>query len=53
MDLWATGWWWVSLRWGTGGGLLWMRWWTFGFWLHEVSFSGWLILIRILYNTFF
>jgi hypothetical protein len=25
------------LRIGTGGGLLWTRWWTFGFWRHVVS----------------
>jgi hypothetical protein len=25
------------LRVGTVGGLLWMRWWTFGFWRHGVS----------------
>jgi hypothetical protein len=25
------------LRLGTVGGLLWMRWWTFGFWTHRVS----------------
>jgi hypothetical protein len=25
------------LRIGTGGGLLWVRWWTFGFWSHGVS----------------
>jgi hypothetical protein len=25
------------LRIGTGGGLLWIRWWTFGFWRHGVS----------------
>jgi hypothetical protein len=25
------------LRIGTVGGLLWMRWWTFGFWRHGVS----------------
>jgi hypothetical protein len=27
------------LRIGTGGGLLWIRRWTCGFWCHEVSFS--------------
>jgi hypothetical protein len=26
------------LRIGTSGGLLWIRWWTFGFWRHGVSF---------------
>jgi hypothetical protein len=26
------------LRIGTVGGLLWMRWWTFGFWRHGVSY---------------
>jgi hypothetical protein len=26
------------LRIGTGGGLLWMRWWTPGFWRHAVSY---------------
>jgi hypothetical protein len=26
------------LRIGTGGGLLWILWWTFGFWRHEVSY---------------
>jgi hypothetical protein len=25
------------LRIGTGGGLLWMRWWTLGFWCQGVS----------------
>jgi hypothetical protein len=25
------------LRIGTVGGLLWMRWWTFGFWRHGLS----------------
>jgi hypothetical protein len=28
------------LRIGTVGGLLWMRWWTFGFWRHGVSQSA-------------
>jgi hypothetical protein len=27
------------LRIGTSGGLLWMRWWTFGFWRRRVSHS--------------
>jgi hypothetical protein len=27
---------WLSI--GTGGALLWMRWWTFGFWHHAVSY---------------
>jgi hypothetical protein len=27
------------LRIGTVGGLFWIRWWTFGFWLHRVSQS--------------
>jgi hypothetical protein len=27
----------TCLRIGTVGGLLWMRWWTFGFWRHGVS----------------
>jgi hypothetical protein len=27
------------LRIGTGGGLLWVRWWTFGFLRHEVSYG--------------
>jgi hypothetical protein len=26
------------LRLGSVGGLLWLRWWTFGFWRHGVSF---------------
>jgi hypothetical protein len=26
------------LRIGTVGGLLWMRWWTLGFWRHGVSY---------------
>jgi hypothetical protein len=28
------------LRIGTVGGLLWMRWWTFGFWRHGVSYTN-------------
>jgi hypothetical protein len=28
------------LRIGTVGGLLWMRWWTFGFWRHGVSYHN-------------
>jgi hypothetical protein len=27
------------LRTGTGGGPLWIRWWTFGFWRHGVSYT--------------
>jgi hypothetical protein len=42
MDLKETGWGVCSgfswLRIGTVGGLLWMRWWTFGFGRHGVSF---------------
>jgi hypothetical protein len=33
---------WIGFEWfrtGTGGGLLWVRWWTFGFLRHGVSFS--------------
>jgi hypothetical protein len=42
MDLreigWGGGWSGFSwLRTGAGGGLLWVRWWTFGFWRHGVS----------------
>jgi hypothetical protein len=29
------------LRIGTVGELLWMRWWTFGFWGHGVSYIHW------------
>jgi hypothetical protein len=40
-DLWEIGWGvWSGFTWlrtGIVGGLLWMRWWTFGFWLHGVS----------------
>jgi hypothetical protein len=31
---------WIGFGWlmtGTGGGLLWVRWWTFGFLRHGVS----------------
>jgi hypothetical protein len=42
MDLTEIGWrLWSGFTWlriGTGGGLLWMRWWTFGFWRHGVSY---------------
>jgi hypothetical protein len=34
---------WIGFDWlrtGTGGGLLWVRWWTFGFLRHGVSFIG-------------
>jgi hypothetical protein len=34
------GWWWIGFDWlriATGGGLLWVRWWTFGFLRHGVS----------------
>jgi hypothetical protein len=27
----------ICLRIGTVGGMLWMRWWTLGFWSHRVS----------------
>jgi hypothetical protein len=42
MDLRKIGWGgvWSGFTWlriGTVGGLLWMRWWTFGFWRHGVS----------------
>jgi hypothetical protein len=41
MDLREMGWGMLSgsswLRIGTGDGLLWIRWWTFGFWRHGVS----------------
>jgi hypothetical protein len=43
MDLGETGWGggvWSGFNWlrtGAGGWLLWMRWWTFGFWRHGVS----------------
>jgi hypothetical protein len=33
---------WIGFDWlrtGTGDGLLWVRWWTFGFLRHGVSFS--------------
>jgi hypothetical protein len=43
MDLGEIGWGWGGvwsgftwLRLGTVGGLLWIRWWTFGFWRHGV-----------------
>jgi hypothetical protein len=38
------------LRIGIAGGLLWVRWWTFGFWRHGVSLiSYWeLIIARLL-----
>jgi hypothetical protein len=44
MDLREIGWGrvWSGFSWlriGTGGGLLWMRWWTFGIWRHRVSCS--------------
>jgi hypothetical protein len=32
---------WIGSNWlriGTGGGLLWIRWWTFGFWRHGISY---------------
>jgi hypothetical protein len=32
---------WSGFTWltiGIAGGLLWMRWWTFGFWRHGVSY---------------
>jgi hypothetical protein len=42
MDLRKTGWgsveWPSWLRIGTGSGLLWIRWWTFWFWLHGISY---------------
>jgi hypothetical protein len=42
MDLMEIGWGVLSgfiwLRILTVGGLLWMRWWTFGFWRHGVSY---------------
>jgi hypothetical protein len=44
MDLgsWGNGWRvWSGFNWlriGTGGGLLWLRWWTFGFWRHEIRY---------------
>jgi hypothetical protein len=41
MDLREIGWGvWSGFTWlriGIVGGLLWMRWWTFGFWGHGVS----------------
>jgi hypothetical protein len=41
MDIREIGWGvWSGFSWlgiGTGGGLLWTRWWTFGFWRHGVS----------------
>jgi hypothetical protein len=41
MDLREIGWGvWSGFTWlriGIAGGLLWMRWWTFGFWCHGVS----------------
>jgi hypothetical protein len=41
MDLGEIGWGvWIGFTWlriGIVGGLLWMRWWTFGFWRHGVS----------------
>jgi hypothetical protein len=43
MDVGEIGWgMWSGFTWlriGTVGGLLWMRWWTFGFWRHRVSQS--------------
>jgi hypothetical protein len=43
MDLRKIGWGvWSGFSWlriGTVGGLLWMRWWTFGFWRHGVSYN--------------
>jgi hypothetical protein len=43
MDLREIGWGvWIGFDWlriGTGGELLWMRWWTFGFLRHGVSFN--------------
>jgi hypothetical protein len=41
MDLWLGGVWlgFDWLRIGTSGGLLWVRWWTFGFLRHRVSLS--------------
>jgi hypothetical protein len=30
---------WLRIK--TGGGLLWTRWWTFGFWYHGVSYVRW------------
>jgi hypothetical protein len=36
------------LRIGTGGGLLWTRWWTFVFWSRKVSYNskqGWFIFL--------
>jgi hypothetical protein len=42
MDLREVGWGvWSGFTWlriGITGGLLWMRWWNFGFWPHEVSY---------------
>jgi hypothetical protein len=46
MDLREIGWgvWsgFVRLRIGTVGGLLWMRWWTFGFCRHGASYKNWI-----------
>jgi hypothetical protein len=45
MDLRETGWgvwiWFDWLKTGTGGELLWMRWWTFGFQREGVSYPRW------------
>jgi hypothetical protein len=43
MDIGEIGWVcvWSGLSWlriRPGGGLLWMRWWTFGFWRHGVNY---------------
>jgi hypothetical protein len=42
MDIREIGWGvWSGFNWlriGIGGGLLWMRWWTFGIWRHGVAF---------------
>jgi hypothetical protein len=37
------------LRTGTGGGLLWVRWWTFGFLRHGVS----LLMLKLMANCLF
>jgi hypothetical protein len=44
MDLKENGWGgvWSGFTWlriGTVGGLLWLRWWTFGFWRHGVGYD--------------
>jgi hypothetical protein len=56
MDLREIGWWglWSGFTWLRTGivvGLLWMRWWTFGFWRHGVNLR--LVILSVILILFY